>query len=234
MATLKRTVQDEVAAVFATKWKSRKGQVVPDAADVRLGNDAIKLDGTVLYADLVESTALVSGYKDFFAAEVYKAYLLTACRIIRSEGGEVTAFDGDRVMAVYVGDRKNSSAARSALKLNWAVKNVVNPAIKKQYPNTSYELSQVVGIDTGPLFVARTGIRGSNDLVWVGRAANHSAKLCDIRDAGFSSFLTEPVHGRLVDGAKFGGDPRRSMWEKVTWRSTGLTIYRSNWWWELS
>ena len=137
-------------------------------------------------------------------------------------------------MAVYLGDEKNSSAARTALKINWAVKNVVNPAIKKQYPNTSYGLSQVVGIDSGQLFVARTGIRGSNDLVWVGRAANYSAKLCDLRDEGFSSYLTERVHSRLNDAAKFGGKPRRSMWEKVTWRSTGLTIYRSKWWWPLS
>ena len=234
MTTLKKTVQDDVAAVFAARWKTRKGQVVPEADDVKLGNDAVKLDGVVLYADLAKSTALVSGHKDFFAAEVYKTYLLTAGRIIRSEGGEITAFDGDRVMAVYLGNGKNSSAARTALKINWAVNNVINPAIKKQYPNTSYELSQVVGIASGPLFVARTGIRGSNDLVWVGRAANHSAKLCDIRDDGFSSYLTEPVFKKLNEAAKFGGKPKQSMWEKVTWRSTGLTIYRSTWWWELS
>ena len=36
---------------------------------------------------------------------------------------------------------------------------------------------QSVGIDTSELFVARTGIRRANDLVWVGRAANHAAKL---------------------------------------------------------
>ena len=33
-----------------------------------------------------------------------------------------------------------------------------------------------LGIDTSKLFVARTGIRKSNDLVWVGRAANYAAK----------------------------------------------------------
>ena len=87
-------------------------------------------------------------------------------------------------MAVYLGDGKNSSAARTALKINWTVKNVVNTAIKKQYPNTSYSVAHAVGIDTGKLFVARTGIRGSNDLVWVGRAANYAAKLCDLRDEG--------------------------------------------------
>ena len=120
---------------------------------------------------------------------------MTSCRIIRSDGGEITAFDGDRVMAVYLGDSKNSNAAKSALKINWAVKNVINPAIKKQYPDTSFEVAQAIGIDTSELFVARTGIRGSNDLVWVGRAANYAAKLCSLRDEGYSTFITR---GRIL------------------------------------
>ena len=172
-------------------------------------------------------------YKDHFAAEIYKSYLVSACRVIRSEDGELVAFDGDRVMAVYLGDGKNSSAARTALKINWTVEKVVNPAVKKQYPNTSYSVAHAVGIDTGKLFVARTGIRGSNDLVWVGRAANHAAKLCELRDVGYSSCITEGVYGKLNDAAKYGGSPRQDMWEKRTWSGTGRTVYRSNFWWKL-
>ena len=227
-------IKNEVAEVFATKWQKREGQVVPEADDVQLGNDAVTLNGTVLYADLSASTDLVNGYKDFFAAEVYKAYLATACRIIRLEGGTITAFDGDRVMAVYLGSNKNTSAAKAALKINWAVREILNPAIKKQYPNTSYTVSQAVGIDTGSLFVARTGIRGSNDLVWVGRAANYAAKLCSIRGSSHTSYITEDVFNVLNEEAKVGGTPKQNMWEKATWTETGLTINRSTWWWPLT
>ncbi len=227
-------VRAEVASILATNWKRRQGHVVPEPEDVQLGNDAVEIEGTVLYADLAESTQLVDSYKDHFAAEVYKSYLMTSCRIIRSDGGEITAFDGDRVMGVYLGTGKNSNAARSALKINWAVKNVINPAIKKQYPNTSFAVAQAVGIDTSALFVARTGIRGSNDLVWVGRAANYAAKLCSLRDDSYSSFITEDVYSKLHENSKLGGSPKRSMWEKATWQETGLTVYRSNWWWELT
>ena len=101
-----------------------------------------------LYADLSDSTGMVSGQPDYFAAEVYKTFLYTAARVIRSEGGEITAYDGDRVMAVYLGDRKNTSAARSALKINDAVDQIINPAITAQYPNRSFTLHHVVGIDT--------------------------------------------------------------------------------------
>lgn len=227
-------IRTEVASILATNWKARDGLVIPEPESIRLGNDAVEISGTVLYADLADSTQLVDSYKSHFAAEIYKAYLMASCRIIRSDGGEITAFDGDRVMAVYLGDSKNSNAAKSALKINWAVKNVINPAIKKQYPNTSFEVAQAIGIDTSELFVARTGIRGSNDLVWVGRAANYAAKLCSLRDEGYSTFITEDVFSKLNEKSKLGGNPKRSMWEKVAWREKGLTVYRSNWWWQLA
>jgi class 3 adenylate cyclase len=230
MSTAKE-IRDEVAEVFATNWKTRDGQVVPGSGNVELGNDAVKLDGTVLYADLADSTELVNTYKAEFAAEIYKTYLVTACRIIRDRGGDITAFDGDRVMAVFIGNRKNSDAAKAALQINWAVREVIGPGIKAQYPTTSFEIKQAVGIDTSSLFVAKTGIRGSNDLVWVGRAANFAAKLSAFRYGTYSSFITEDVFNKLEEKSKFGGNPRRSMWDKIMWQEMGITIYGSTWWW---
>lgn len=221
----------EIKTVFATKWQTRKGTKVPEPEDVRLGNDAVLLDGTVLYADMADSTGLVNGYKDWFAAEVYKAYLVASCHVIRNNSGIITAFDGDRVMAVYFGDAKNSAAAKTALQLNWVVKEV-NAALKDSYPNSSFLLQHAVGVDTSPLFVARTGIRNSNDLVWVGRAANYAAKLTDLSDPGYSAFITESVFDMLSDESKYGGNPRKVMWEKVHWQARNLTIYRSNWSWK--
>jgi class 3 adenylate cyclase len=230
MSTAKE-IRDEVAEVFATNWKTRDGQVVPGSGNVELGNDAVKLDGTVLYADLADSTELVNTYKAEFAAEIYKTYLVTACRIIRDRGGDITAFDGDRVMAVFIGNRKNSDAAKAALQINWAVREVIGPGIKAQYPTTSFEIKQAVGIDTSSLFVAKTGIRGSNDLVWVGRAANFAATLSAFRYGTYSSFITEDVFNKLEEKSKFGGNPRRSMWDKIMWQEMGITIYGSTWWW---
>ena len=52
-------LQAEVKKIFREAWTSRDGQVVPEPEDIKLGNDAVKLDGTVLYADLDDSTDLV-------------------------------------------------------------------------------------------------------------------------------------------------------------------------------
>lgn len=92
-----KELQKSIDEILSTEWARRKGTVVPDTTTIQHSNDAVEIDGTVLYADLADSTGLVLGYRDWFAAEVYKTYLLTACELIRNNGGTITAFDGDRV-----------------------------------------------------------------------------------------------------------------------------------------
>ncbi len=220
---------EAVEKIFKDTWTTRDGQKVPESEDLALGNDAVKLDGTVLYADLDESTNLVDNYDPEFAAEIYKAYLSCAAKVIRSKDGVITSYDGDRIMAVYIGDFKNSSAAESALKINYTVAKIINPLIKKHYPTKNYRVKQVVGIDTSNLFVARTGIRGSNDLVWVGRSANYAAKLCSLSPE-YPSRITEAVYNKLNDSAKYSSNGK-PMWEAATWTDmNNMKIYRSTWW----
>lgn len=84
---LKDDLEAQVSAIFKAQWIERDGQVVPGDTSVKLGNDAIKLKATVLYADLADSTILVDNYKKPFAAEIYKTFLHCAAKIITSEGG---------------------------------------------------------------------------------------------------------------------------------------------------
>lgn len=221
-----------IDTIFTTNWKHRDGRVVPVASSVQLGNDAIDLDATVLYADLEDSTGLVSGYKDSFAAEIYKSYLISCCEIIKNNNGVITAFDGDRVMAVYLGDLKNSDAAKTGLQINHMVIKVINPKIKQYYPDTTYQVKQAVGIDTSKLMVARTGIRGDNDLIWVGNSANTAAKLCGVRDGSYSTFISTSVFEKLSDLSKYGGKERKIMWEKINWSERNIPIYASSWTWK--
>ncbi len=81
--TLKTDLESEVKEIFSSTWEEREGQVVPDPEALKLGNDAVKLKATVLYADMADSTDLVDNNKPYFAAEIYKAFLLCAARIIK-------------------------------------------------------------------------------------------------------------------------------------------------------
>lgn len=231
--TLKDEITTSVNNIFKSRWTTRKGNVVPQADNVGLGNDAVLLTGTVLYADLSGSTDMVDRWKPNFAAEIYKAYLDSTARVIRSEGGEIVAYDGDRVMAVFIGNSKNTSAVRCGLKINWAAKNIVMPLMKQQYPTSNFTLQHVVGIDTSDLLVARTGVRGANDLVWVGCAANYAAKLTEL-DAAYPTWITHRVFDNMDASLKksCGGG---SVWEPRAWtKMNKLSIYRSNSWMSFS
>jgi hypothetical protein len=81
----------EVRTIFGSQWTERDGEVIPESKDLKLGNDAVKMKGTVLYADLAESTDMVNKKKSSFAAEVYKSFLISALRIISNRGGQITA-----------------------------------------------------------------------------------------------------------------------------------------------
>ena len=221
----------EVNKIFQERWTTRAGRVVPEPDNLKLANDAVKLHGTVLYADLDESTALVNTKTAMFAAEIYKTYLVCAARIIRNEGGAITGYDGDRIMAVFVGERRNSVAARAGLKINYTVLKIINPAIKSVYKDTTYQVKHQVGIDSSELFVARTGIRGANDLVWVGRAANYAAKLS--ARSGPPTQIAGEVYDQLNRNSKFGTNGQ-DMWQAGRAREIGnVRIYTSDWHWSV-
>jgi class 3 adenylate cyclase len=227
-------LRDEVKKIFGESWKARDGDVVPDPEDLRLGNDAVEFDrATVLYADLTGSTNLVDTEGWTFAAEIYKTYLYCAAKIIRSEGGAITSYDGDRVMGVFIGKSQSVPAVRCGLKINYAVQEIVNPQLAAQYPHMKYTVSQIVGIDTSEIRAARTGVRGGNDIVWVGRAANYAAKLTELKMQE-RTWITKEVYNYLTDDVKLGGESKTPMWKSYKWSQKGdHAIYGSIWRWKI-
>lgn len=219
----------EVGTIFRNEWSEITGRVVPLPGDVGLGNKATLLENAVvLYADLEGSTNMVDSKKWHFSAEIYKVFLHCAAKIVKLEGGTITAYDGDRIMAIFIGDNKCDRAIRAGLKLRWAVLNIIQPGMKAQY-RTEFVISHTVGIDISDLRAVRTGVRGDNDLVWVGRAANYAAKLTTL-SSDFPTWITHSVYENLSESSKkSGGKP---MWEACTWTPMNkMTIYRSSWSW---
>lgn len=223
-------IGEMAASVFATKWTRHQGIVVPDVNRIKLDNDAIEISAAVLYADIAGSSDLVKGYKDYFAAELYKTFLKAACEVIRNNDGEITSFDGDRVMAVFTGNSKCSSSAKAGLQIVSAIRRV-NEKLKEFYPSTSYKIDFGIGIDVSDIFVIKTGIRANNDLAWIGTAANNAAKLSEVRGMKERVFITQRVFDSLNKVSKFGGNPARCMWDTVDVGSIGLPVLGSQWWW---
>lgn len=226
-----------VDSILAQSWDERDGKVVPETEDVALAGGAVKLDATILYADMAKSTILAWKFDARTAARVMKSFLYCASRLITDNGGEIRSFDGDRVMGIFVEGTKNSNAAKTALHIKYAVDQIIKPKVEKRYPSLAaagWVLAHGVGIDTSATYAVRAGMRGSNDLIWIGRAAGIGAKLSSIRETNYRSYITEDVYNRLLDPSKYKDAATKSgnMWEPMATKQYGLTIYRSSYHWK--
>lgn len=234
--SLKSDLDSSVSDIFNAIWNTRTGQVIPKTEDVALANGAVKLDVVVLYADLAGATKLARTFPNSMAAKIVRAYLSSMTRLVKAFGGEVRSFDGDRVMGVFAGDSKNSNAAKCALKMNYAVTKILRPKAEAKFDSLKtkgFTIQHCVGIHASEVLVVRGGVRGSNDLVFVGSAPNLAAKLSDIRNSPYHSYITHTVYGRLSGETKIGSDGR-NMWTaaKRTLGDESWDCYKSSWWWE--
>ena len=226
-------IKTNAADTFGANWTVRDGQVVPGASDLRLTNDAARFEtATVLYADLDQSTDLVETRKWEFAGEVYKTFLYAASRLIRHHGGTIVSYDGDRVMGIFIGNRQRNAAVSCALNINYAVKNYVQAEKEKRWSG-DFKIRHVIGIDTSEIRAARTGVRGDNDLVWIGTAANLAAKLTSLT-ADHPTWITKRVCDYLDDAQKLGSQGE-DIWRSWKWTEhNNEEIYSSTYWREFS
>ena len=230
-------IRCDVTSTISTGWKVRNGRTVPSTESIVLAGGAVEIGATFLYADLANSSRLARDLNRRVAAKILKSFLATTTRLIRARGGTVVSFDGDRVLGVFVGGAKNTNAAKCALQIKWTVQSVIRVRFETAYKtvrNLGFRIAHGVGIDTGTVLMVRAGARGDNDLISIGRAPSLAAKLSELREGSYQSFMTASVYNQLADSSKFGGKPRKNMWERRSWEFLGrkMTVYRSSWWWE--
>ncbi|MEA4968084.1 MAG: adenylate/guanylate cyclase domain-containing protein [Bacteroidaceae bacterium] len=216
----------EVKTILNSKWDTREGIKIPEVEDITLSsNEAVLLDATVLYADMRQSTNLVDTYDKEFAAKVYKTFLLSSSKIIQNLDGKITAFDGDRIMAIFIGDYKNSYATKTAMHIKYLVSKI-NEEIPKSF-NTQYKLNFGVGIDTSNIFATRTGMWNYNDIVWLGKASNYAAKYSELGKNPNNIVISKNVYDRLRDNVKNSNG--RNMWNFDV--INGLSVYKTSYHW---
>lgn len=227
-------LKQRIDALFETNFDVRDGRVIPATTDVTLKDGAVKIEAAFLYADLAGSALLSKTCPWSTTAKIIRAFLDCSTRLILKNGGVVRSFDGDRVMGIFIGDSKNSSAANCGREIHWVVRNTLHPAAHKKFDsikNNNIEIRNCSGVDVGDVHAVRSGVRDSNDLIWIGKAASFSAKLSDIRDQPYHTYISSRTHAKLNQEAKFDSSGV-SLWTKSDFSFAGEneTVYKSNHW----
>lgn len=220
-------------AGLAGELTIRKGRVVPEPQDI-LPNQGVELDAAYVFADMAGSSKLVHTVYRPVAAKVVHAYVNTASQILKHWEGEIRSFDGDRVMAIFIGENRNRAATRAAMEINWAVSEVIWPAIKARWNDVDtwgWTLRHGVGVATGEALLVRTGVRSDNDIASIGNAPNVAAKLSELRGSS-SIFITEDVYQDLNDHLLYGPKGEH-MWSRLYSRQeiggSYYSVYGTSW-----
>lgn len=240
--TLKSDVEGDIVKTVNTNLTTTERndgviETVPDPAKMGY-SEGLYLPSTYLYADMADSSGLVAISPPDTVARVMKAYLSVSTRIIRSNNGHIRSFDGDRVMGIYAGPNRFDRAVRSAMQIKWAMSNLVQPAIAKQFGSiqkNGWQLKHGCGIASGKSLLVRAGFRGSDDMISIGTAPNLAAKLSDERQGKYTTLIGKNTYSNLSEALKLSKGV--NMWEGPFTYSMGAknySYYKTSYHWSFS
>jgi adenylate cyclase len=225
-------LSSEILGVFGTTFSERSGRQVPWSASVSLSGGAVQIEAAFLYADLAGSGRIAAACPWSTTAKIIRAYLGVSTRLIRSRGGEIRSFDGDRVMGIFFGESMCSDAADCAREIDWVTHQLIDRKARSQFAsirNNGLSVQQACGVDVGLVRAVRAGIRNNNDLIWVGRAPSLAAKLSDLRESPYSTFISDAVYRRLRASSRQPAG--QDIWEARTFEFAGeqVDLWRTQW-----
>ena len=213
-------------------YETTKTSIVPDtnSAGLTFGNRGLVGKFAFLFVDIRNSSTLHEKYGFAKAAKIYQSFHDINVRVIEENDGSVRAFDGDRIMGVFVGDYKNSNAAKATMQIQWAIRNILNPKLKTT-------ITCGAGIDSGEILVAKVGKgrdKNNNDLVWIGKADNYASHLAN--EAKDSIIISTNSYDVLSKDKKISTDGRAIWQPRVITLKSGKTVncFESVWGWVIS
>ncbi|MFJ4207966.1 adenylate/guanylate cyclase domain-containing protein [Paenarthrobacter sp. NPDC089675] len=212
--SIKDLMESNVNSMMVNSWNVRDGRDVPDTEALGLGtNVGVQLQATYLYADLAKSSDFGQLLDPVDAAKIIKSFLFCASALIKEHGGHIKSFDGDRVMAIYHGTEKENRAARTALKLNWVVQEIIDDKAGRwvDWPEGAMTVKHATGIATGEALLIRGGVRNDNDIASIGSAPNLAAKLSDLRTDDGRTFACYRTWLGIT------GDMARNFYDRDRW-----------------
>ncbi|QSO49185.1 adenylate/guanylate cyclase domain-containing protein [Alicyclobacillus mengziensis] len=168
-------------------YVTRHAKNMPQAENLHLG-ESREIFATILFIDLRGSTKLSQELSLDDQMKILYTYLTVATQVAKASGAYIEKYTGDGIMGIFGQSDIMPTAqdtVRNALETSkgiiQAVYNVVNPVFREQgLP----EIHCAAGLDCGQILISRIGIRGENDLVAIGEAANMASKIENATRAG--------------------------------------------------
>ncbi len=235
MAT-NQEILDKLDEYLNQSYVQEETRVVPKISDLTFGNTTKKMPfAVVLYVDMRKSRKLLSDATTFWSIKVHRAFLLALTYCVERRDGHMRSFNGDGIMAFFVGDNASSRAVRAAMDTKGFVLKL-NEHLEDAGLNA---IDYGIGIGQGAIAVAKSGKAGDDqtkqDLIWVGLPVYVAVELSDFGKSPNNLWISNNVRTSIgkenhldIVYDKNG----KSMWTKETkkLKSIGETEVRTTTW----
>lgn len=173
----------EMNEKLGTDFKIVKKKEIP--SNFKLENDEwVQVDDVVcVYFDLSSSTKILKDYGDEISVKIFDSYIRGATKIFNNFKCSYLDIQGDGGFALFSGDKYIQRAMVSAVTLKTLLStnysNNLNSLIRKI--NKKINLSSRIGIHIGKILAKKSGIRGENEILWLGGLVSIASKICGLR-----------------------------------------------------
>ena len=129
---------------------------------------------SIIFADLRDFTKLGEALKPAPLFELLNTYLNLLSEIVFAEGGTVTMFQGDAVMAIFNAPADQPDHPLRAIRAGWAMRTALN----EQHARTGYKpLHFGIGLNLGSAYVGNIGHSRIQNYTAIGDAVNTAKRI---------------------------------------------------------
>jgi class 3 adenylate cyclase len=235
MATNQETL-DKLDEYLNASYTQQETRIVPKRTDLTFGNTVKKIPhAVVLYVDMRKSRKILSDATTFWSVKIHRAFLLALTHCVEKRDGHMRSFNGDGIMAFFVGENSASRAVRAAMDTKGFIYRL-NESLKSKGLNP---IDFGIGIAQGPIMVAKSGKAGDDftkqDLIWVGLPVYMGVELSDYARSPRNIWISNNVRTSIGKEDYLGvvyDDNGNSKWVKETrnFKSVGEKEVRATSW----
>jgi class 3 adenylate cyclase/predicted ATPase len=153
---------------------------------------------TVMFCDLVGSTALSEQLDPEELREVVRAYQATCAEVIQRFDGHIAQYLGDGLLVYFGYPQAHEDDAQRAVRAGLGILDAMRTLNDRLEPHNGLRLAVRIGIHTGPVVVGTMGSGGRYEQLALGETPNLAARLQSLA-APDTVAISDTTH-RLVQG----------------------------------
>lgn len=193
MATNEEALE-KIKCFLTESYASSVTNSVPKKVDLTFGNTVKVIEhAVVFFIDMRKSRKILSDATDFWSIKIHKAFLGAVTHCLEKRSGHLRSFNGDGILAFFIGDNAASRAVRAALDIKGFVMEI-NSTLKN---NSKNEIDFGIGIAQGKIKIAKSGKSGDDqtkqDLIWIGLPLYVAVELSELGKSAKNIWISHNV-----------------------------------------